>query len=124
MIDLNVQRDEGIINLKVLGKLEEEDFTGKIGPAADEIIEEHGMIKGLILDVTDFSGWGSLTALLEHFRFVRHHHIYVRKVALLGDKSWQAALPRIAQLFVNAQVKYFDSSRDNDVKIWIKSQED
>jgi len=119
MIELNVEKEEGIINLKVLGKLEEEDFTGKIGPAADGIIDDQGKIMGLVLDVTEFKGWGGLTALLEHFRFVRHHHIYVRKVALLGDKSWQSTLPRIAQLFVNAQVEYFRSGRDEDARIWI-----
>lgn len=120
MIELKANKDEGIINLKVLGKLEESDFTEKIGPVADDIIDDQGKIKGLVLDVTEFRGWGGLTALLEHFRFVRHHHIYVRKVALLGDKTWQSTLPRIAQLFVNAQIKYFESGGDEDVTAWIK----
>ncbi len=40
MIELNVFKSEGIIQVKVLGKLEESDFKEKIGPIADDIIDE------------------------------------------------------------------------------------
>jgi dihydrofolate reductase len=123
MIELNVLKSEGIIQVKVLGKLEESDFKEKIGPIADDMIDEQGRINGLILDVTNFAGWDGLPALLEHFRFVRHHHIYVKRVAVLGDKTWQDILPRFAQLFVNAQIRYFGSDRVDAAETWVNSTE-
>ncbi|NOZ23166.1 MAG: STAS/SEC14 domain-containing protein [Planctomycetes bacterium] len=118
MIEVTPRIEEGIVQVKVLGKLEKSDFAEKIGPLADEVIAEQGKLNGLILDLTAFDGWDGLPALLEHMRFVKNHHKYVRRLAVLGNKTWQKVLPRLAQVFVNAEVKTFDAA--DAAEAWVK----
>ncbi len=125
MINIDLSHsDSGIVRVKVEGKIEKGDFDKHVGPVVDDLIEHQGKITGLMIDVTSFDGWTGLGALLEHIRFIKHHHKYLDRVAVVGNHTWQAILPRIAPLFINAQVKYFDETAHDAANLWITGEDD
>ncbi len=125
MINIDLSHcDAGIVRVKVEGKIEKGDFDKHVGPVVDELIEHQGKITGLLIDVTSFDGWTGITALLEHIRFIRHHHKYITRVAIVGNHTWQAILPRLAPLFVNATVSYFDENDHDTANLWITGEAD
>ena len=70
MIQHELLPERGILILKPEGALRAEDFTALAG-AADPYIEQHGDLKGLMIEAASFPGWENLAAMLSHLRFVR-----------------------------------------------------
>ncbi len=125
MIEIDTsQVDNGIVRVKILGKIERDDFEKHLAPVADHVIEEQGKITGLLIDVTEFGGWDGLSSLLEHLKFVKHHHKHVQRLAVVGNHTWQEFLPKIARLFVNAELKYFDQEKQSDAETWVGQPHD
>ena len=88
MIEVKADMEQGLVVVKVVGKLEEGELQDIAGPVVDEIIAEQGQVKGLLLDATGFEGWDGLPSLLSHLKFVKHHQKFIRKVALVGNHTW------------------------------------
>lgn len=53
-------------------------------------------------------GWSDFAALISHLKFVKNHHQKIAKIAALTDGMVISFLPRIADCFVDAEVKHFD----------------
>ena len=114
------QLAEGIVLVKVHGKLEIADFAAKLGPLLDDTIAQQGEVTGLLLDVTAFDGWDGLAALLEHFRFIRRHHRHVHRVAILGNRTWQSLAPVLGNLFVRADIRFFEDRYRDEAIDWMR----
>jgi hypothetical protein len=69
--------------------------------------------------VTDeFPGWDDFAAFAAHFRFVREHHSKIRRVALVTSSRFLAALPAMAGIFVDAEVKQFPPNQRTMALAW------
>ena len=119
MIEVKADMDQGLVLVKIVGKLEEGELQDIAGPVVDEIIAEQGQVKGLLLDATGFEGWDGLPALLSHLKFVKHHHKFIRKVALVGNRTWQSIAPKVASLFLDALPKYFPEEQMTSARHWV-----
>lgn len=111
--------DETILRIKVLGKLEKEDFDDEITKSVDHIISEYGKIRGILIDASEFEGWEDFPALLEHIGFIQELDDAVYRVAILGDSTWQKLITPIADLFVEPVVKHFDPGQEDEAREWI-----
>ena len=120
MIQRELLRERGILILKPEGALQAEDFAA-LGATVDPYIEQHGEIKGLVIDAPSSPGWENFAALLSHRRFVRGHHRRVRRLAVLSDSALLAFVPKIASHFVSAQVRTFKSSGRAEALAWIEA---
>ena len=119
MIDISVFVEEGIIEVTVHGKLEAVDLESII-PKADEIIEQEGKVKGLLLQIEEFSGWDHVHTFLEHIKIIKAHHRLIERVAAVSDKSWQKLMPNLVSLFVKADVKTFNCSQLETARQWLR----
>ena len=120
MLRHELLRDKGILVLTPEGSLRAEDFTA-LAAAVDPYIEQHGGLKGVLLDAPSFPGWEDFAALVSHLRFVRDHHRQVRRIAVVTGSALLAAAPKIASHFVNAQVRAFDADARADALAWIET---
>jgi hypothetical protein len=120
MIQHELLREQGILILKPQGALRAEDFTALAG-VVDPYIEQHGDLKGLMIEATSFPGWQNFAALLSHLRFVRDHHRRIRRIAVVSDSALLAAAPKIARHFVNAELRAFDATGRGAALAWIKA---
>ena len=100
------QGQHNILGITPEGRLEAEDFA-RLAQEVDPYLEEHGQLKGLMIETESFPGWQDFAALLSHLRFVRAHHEKVRRVAAVTDSRFLSILPQVASHFVKAEVRHF-----------------
>jgi hypothetical protein len=111
--------DRGILILKPEGALRAEDFAALAG-VVDPYIEQHGGMKGLVIEAPSFPGWENFAALVSHLRFVRDHHRLIRHVAVVSDSTLLAFAPKLANHFVSAEVRAFDGAERAAALAWIE----
>ncbi len=119
MIEIEVDEAHGVVEVTVQGPLDHLDM-GRLAPSVDTYIAAHGKLNGLLLNVTAFTGWDSVEALIKHLTFAKNHHAKIVRVAAIGDRKWQAMVPRLAQRFVKAELRYFDQADAEAAAKWVR----
>ena len=120
MLINEVMLDEKILVITPEGSLKKTDFE-RLAEEVDPFIEAMGTLNGLMIYSESFSGWENFAALLSHVKFVKEHHHNIKKVAAVTDSGFLSILPRVANYFVQAEVKHF-FYKDKDVALdWLKS---
>lgn len=118
MLQHELQSEKGILVLKPLGPLEAKDFVD-ITRDADAYIEKHGSLTGLMIVAEKFPGWEDVQGFVAHIKFVRDHHKKIKKVAFVSDSKFFEFVPRLAEHFVSAEVKHFDSVDKQSALEWL-----
>ena len=120
MVEHELLRAEGILILRPKDRLEANDFQA-LAEKIDPYIEANGKLHGILLDAESFPGWRDFAALLAHLKFVRGHHQKIEKIAVVSDSSFLAFAPKIANHFVQADVRHFSGSQRDDALEWLRS---
>lgn len=118
MIKHQLLRDQGILIVIPEGPLESADFE-KLAQEVDPYIEEKGMLNGLMIYTEKFPGWDDFAALVSHFKFVKNHHQKIKKVAAVTDSGFVSIAPRVANHFVQADVRHFDYHDKESALDWL-----
>jgi hypothetical protein len=103
-----------VVNLS--GKLSKADYQHFV-PEVERLIEQHGKLR-LLVRMHDFHGW-SLGALWEDIKFDLKHFRHIERLALVGDRKWEAGMAAFCKPFTTATVAYFDESRADEAFSWI-----
>jgi hypothetical protein len=120
MIDAQLLREQGILIVAPVGKLQAEDFE-RLRLMADPYIEEHGGLNGLLIDAESFPGWEDFSSMLSHIQFVRNYQRKIKRVAAVTDNGFLAILPKVAEHFVAAEVRHFEY-QDRDAALnWLRT---
>jgi hypothetical protein len=98
--------ESGVIVVEVKQALRAQDFDA-LAFTADAWIEAHGDLQGLVIHAREFPGWENLGSFFRHVRFVRDHHRKVKRIALAADTKLASLAPKIAEHFIQAEVKSF-----------------
>jgi hypothetical protein len=118
MLTHELLRDEGILILRPRGPLQASDFTS-LASVVDPYIQDHGRLRGIMVDTESFPGWESFAALASHLRFVRDHHRLIGKIAAVSDSPILSAVPQLAKHFVKAEVRHFNASERATALAWL-----
>ena len=113
--------ESGLIVVEVSQPLRAQDFD-VLALTADRWLETHEALQGLVIHAREFPGWENVGGLLHHIRFVRDHHRKVRRVALAADSKLASLAPRLAEHFVQAEVKGFGYDELDDAIAWAARQ--
>jgi hypothetical protein len=113
-----LDREKGVLILEPHDELEAEDFR-RVAAEVDPYIEKAGGLAGIVIVAEDFPGWDDFAAFTSHFRFVREHHRHIRRVAVVSDDRFLSVLPRMARVFVDAEVRSFASSERDAALSWV-----
>jgi hypothetical protein len=119
MLNHELMRDDGILILRPRGPLEAADFTS-LAAVVDPYLQEHGTLRGIMVDAQSFPGWDSFAALVSHLRFVRDHHRLIGKVAAVSDSPILSAAPQLAKHFVKAEVRHFSANDRAAALAWLR----
>ncbi len=98
--------EKAVLVFDVTEPLRVADFDA-LAATADHWIETQGELHGLVIHVRAFPGWESLTAMVRHVRFVRHHHRKIGRIALATDIKLAAIASAIGETFIAATVQAF-----------------
>jgi hypothetical protein len=107
----------GVLVVEVRQPLRAQDFDA-LAATADGWIEAHGDLAGIVIHAREFPGWQNLGGLIRHVRFVRDHHRRVRRVALASDSRLADLAPRLAEHFVQAEIRRFGYDALDDAVAW------
>ncbi len=121
MIEHTLDKARSILHVRPQARLEQRDFA-QLAATVDPHIEERGDLAGLIIEIASFPGWESLGAMASHFRFVRDHHKYVKKVAVVTDSPLGNVAEHLASHFVSAEIRHFPAGSLEAAKHWIMSR--
>jgi hypothetical protein len=122
MVTFELLRDKGILVVTPHGPLAAEDFAN-LAKEVDPYIGKTGELNGLMLCPGDkFPGWESFAAMLAHFKFVKDHHRKIRKIAAVTDSKFLTIAPKIANHFVQAEIRHFDSKDRTKAMDWLEEK--
>ncbi|HSR61968.1 MAG TPA: STAS/SEC14 domain-containing protein [Gammaproteobacteria bacterium] len=121
MLILDLDRTYGIATIQPAGPLQKSDFEN-IAKQLDDYIEERGDLAGLIIHTETFPGWKDFGALINHLKFINDHHKKIRKIAPATNSDIASILPKIANHFVNAEIRSFDYDEYEEAKAWIMEE--
>jgi hypothetical protein len=113
-------QDAGVIVVEVTQALRAEDFDA-LSATADQWIEAHGLLNGLVLHAHHFPGWENLQGVIKHVRFVRDHHKKIKRIAVVTDSRLASLTPTIAELFVEAELRTFAYDKLDDAVAWARA---
>lgn len=112
--------ESGVLIVQPSGPLTKDDFESLAGKA-NLWIEEHGSLKGILIDAPEFPGWKDFAGLQSHIRFVRDHHKHIERLAVASDSSFLSALPVVARHFVKAEIRRFEAGDTEAALNWLAS---
>jgi hypothetical protein len=116
-IEHRLMADAGVVVVEVSQPLRAPDFDA-LGLTVDAWLGTHERLQGLVLHAHAFPGWENIGGLVKHIRFVRDHHRQIRRVAVVLDGPLGALAPRLAEHFVQAEVRGFRGDQLDDAVAW------
>ena len=109
---------EGVVALRVSGKLVHEDYE-QLVPRLEEAIREHGALRCLI-EVTGIKGV-TPRAAWDELRFDLEHAKDVMRCAVVGNRDWERWMTIASRaIFRRAEVRYFERGDLDDAIAWVR----
>jgi hypothetical protein len=123
MATIDIRKEDKIIYAKISGVVSEADFKDTIGPAVEKILEQDNPPDCLFLDAEGFDGWEDLSSFISHMEFIRDHHQYIKKVAVVGIDKWREMVMHIVAMISGVEAKFFPIRQREEAKSWLISGE-
>jgi acyl-CoA-binding protein len=117
MIELLPHRSAKTLGFKLTGRLHDEDYR-KFVPLVDEVAAKEGRVR-LLAQFHEFHGW-DLHALWDDIKFASTHCRSIERVALVGDRKWEAWMTKVCKPFTMAKIRYFDVSEIDEAWKWLE----
>ena len=118
MIEIRSDVPHGTVLVEMSGKLSKRDYAQFI-PALERMIAAHGKIR-VLLQLRDFHGW-TAGALWEDVKFDVKHFNDIDRLAIVGDRKWEAGMAMFCKPFTTAEVRYFDMRDAAAARQWIEA---
>jgi hypothetical protein len=67
----------------------------------------------------DFHGW-TLGALWEDIKFDLRHFSHIERLALVGDRKWEAGMAVFCKPFTTTTIRFFPEEKAEEAYDWIK----
>lgn len=104
------------VTVRVSGKLVKEDYE-RFVPEFDRLVRKHGKVR-VLFDMEDFHGW-ELSAAWEDLKLALHHFGDIERIAMVGEKKWQAGMATFCKPFTSAAIRYFDHTEGAEALKWL-----
>jgi hypothetical protein len=98
-------------------RLAKEDYQQFV-PEIERLIQKEGKIR-MLIRMHNFHGW-TVGALWEDIKFDLKHFGDIERLALVGERKWEAGMAVFCKPFTRATVRYFDEAQAEEAQRWIK----
>ena len=106
-----------VLGFKMSGKLHDEDYK-KFVPLIDTQAAKDSKVR-LLAQFHDFHGW-DMRALWDDIKFSTTHCTKIERIALVGEKKWEAWMAKVCKPFTMAKIRYFDAADIGAAWDWLK----
>lgn len=103
----------------VSGCLTDNDYQNFLIPEVETALETYGSIR-LLFQLENFSGWDH-HALWQDLTFGIKINPRVDKIALVGDKEWEAWVAKIVKVLSHGETSYFPLKDQKKAWEWISA---
>lgn len=110
-VSIGIERigSDFFLSVKAIGKLTHKDYE-IISPMINSAIKDVKEPEiNVFIDASEFEGW-ELRAAWDDFKLGMKHNKKFKKIAIVGNKKWQAMVVKIGSWFVSGEVKIFEDS--------------
>ena len=105
------------LGFRMSGKLHDEDYR-HFQPTVEKALESHKKVR-LLAHFEDFHGW-DLHALWDDIKFSTKHCTDIERIALVGDRKWEAWMAKVCKPFTLAKIEYFDAANIDAAWAWLE----
>jgi hypothetical protein len=105
-----------IVAFKLSGKLHDDDYKAFV-PAVESVVSAEGKVR-LLAQLEDFHGWDAHAAW-DDFKFGIKHYADFERIAIVGDRKWEAWMAQLCKPFTQAKVQYFEASQVDAAWAWL-----
>jgi SpoIIAA-like len=116
MIEQLPTGSDQFLSFRLSGLLHHDDYKAFV-PVIDAAIAQEGRVR-LLAQFEDFRGWDA-HALWDDIKFSTTHCTKMERIALVGDRRWEAFMAKVCKPFTIAWIKYFNSSEIEAARAWI-----
>ena len=117
MIELKSDPLRRTVFVQMRGQLTTADYAQFIPELERLIAAAQGKIR-ILLRMHDFHGW-TAGALWEDVKFDVKHFGDIERLAMVGDRKWEAAMATFCKPFTTAEIRYFDERDLDAARRWI-----
>lgn len=104
MIEESARSHGAILGFLAVGDVTAEDYH-VLQPAVEAAVQQHGSVR-LVLDLTEFH-WEKVEAWGADLRFGGTFRHAIERMAIVGDRTWERWLTRMAEPFYAQQAQFF-----------------
>ena len=116
MIEMLTGLPPHTIGFTLGGKLHDEDYKTFV-PQLDAEIAKEGKVNVLAV-FHNFHGWDA-KALWDDIKFSTTHCTKIKRIALVGEKTWERWMAVVCKPFTMAKLRYFDAADIEAAKAWL-----
>jgi hypothetical protein len=116
-VGLHEEAGGKILHVQLSGKLATEDYQQFV-PEFERLVQREGKIRVLVR-MHNFHGW-TMGALWEDIKFDLKHFGDIERLALVGERKWEAGMAAFCKPFTRATIRYFDEAQAEEANRWIK----
>ncbi len=114
---VEILRNEGnFVALRLSGKLHDGDYKQFV--PIIQAAAEKGKLH-LLMEMKDFHGWDA-QALWDDIKLEGPLGDKIERLAMIGDKKWEAWMAKICKPFTHATIQYFDASDAQNAWAWVQ----
>jgi hypothetical protein len=114
---IQIETNENNLYMVATGKLTDKDYDQMI-PLLRDKIEKFDKINWYF-QMKDFKGW-SLSAFWRDVKFDVKNKDRFKKIAMVGESTWQKVMTELMKPFTKAEIKYFNEMQAVVAKNWIQ----
>ena len=118
MIEKLTQSSKNVLGFKASGDVTKADYQTMV-PAVEAALQEHDSVR-VLLDLTEFK-WEKAEAWGTDLKFGHDFHKKISKMAIVGDKTWEEWLTKVAAPFYAVEAKFFQSDDVDSAWAWLRS---
>lgn len=107
-----------ILGFRLNGKLHDADYR-RFVPTLEAAQAAAGKLR-LFAQFEDFQGWDPHAAW-DDFRFGLKHYADFERIALVGERRWEAWLAIFCKPFTRAEVRYFTADDAAAAWAWLRA---
>jgi hypothetical protein len=119
MIEQLPSGSDRVLSFRLSGLLHHDDYKTFV-PAVDAAIARDGRVR-LLAQFDDFRGWDA-RALWDDIKFSTSHCTKMERIALVGDRRWEAFMAKVCKPFTLATIRYFDHADLEAARAWIAEE--
>ncbi len=116
-VELREEAGGKCLLVQLSGELTKEDYQHFV-PEVERLIQREGKIR-MLVRMHDFHGW-TMGALWEDIKFDLKHFADIERLALVGERQWEAGMAVFCKPFTRATIRYFDKSQYDEAQRWLK----